>query len=134
LLWSMVNWFLALAPIGMVRDDQGALKSIADSVDLYRRIPGPYMGIATGFGLFRAVALVAAVIAALVAAQAPAASAVALSVAIALVYFAVADFLYIARLAAFMALEESTQLSAISSQPAATEPLIPSAPPANSNG
>jgi hypothetical protein len=34
------------------------------------------------------------------------------------VYLAVADFLYIARLASFVALEESSQLSAISSQPA----------------
>ena len=124
--WSLVNWFLALAPIWIVRDDRQALESIADSVDLYRRIPGPYIGIATGFGVFRAAALVAAVITALVATQGSPVTAVALSIVIALVYLAIADFLYIARLAAFVALEESTQLSALGSQPVspAPEPIV----------
>jgi hypothetical protein len=105
--WSVVNWFLALAPIWIVRDGHPALPSMADSVDLYRRGPGPYLGIASWFGILRAVALVAAFVAALLASQATPATSIALCVVIALIYFAVADFLYIARLAAFVALDES---------------------------
>ena len=115
--WSVVNWFLALAPIWIVRNGHPVFRSIADSVDLYRRGPGAYIGITSWFGLLRAAALVAAFVAALLASQAAPATAIALCVAIALIYFAVADFLYIARLAEFVALEESFQPSAVSSQP-----------------
>ncbi|MBZ5630035.1 MAG: hypothetical protein LAO06_14345 [Acidobacteriia bacterium] len=116
--WSVVNWFLALAPIWIVRDGQTAWKSISDSLGLYRRSPGPYAGIAVWFGLFRGLAFVGMFVAALLGAQASPAAAIALWVVIALIYFAVADSLYIARLAAFVALDESGQPSAISSQPA----------------
>ena len=124
--WSVVNWFLALAPIWIVRNGHPALPSIADSLDLYRRCPGPYLGIASGFGLLRAAALVAAFVAALLASQATPATSIALCLVIALMYFAVADFLYIARLAAFVALDESFQPSVISSQPIvpAPEPVM----------
>ena len=120
--WSVVNWFLALAPIWIVREGHSALRSIADSVDFYRRVPGPYVGIASCFGLLRAAAFVAAFVAALLASQATLARSIVLCVVIALIYFAVADFLYIARLAAFVALDESSQLSAVSSQPIAPAP------------
>lgn len=115
--WSVVNWFLALAPIWIVRHGHPAFRSIADSVDLYRRGPGAYLGITSWFGFLRAAALVPAFVAALLASQATPATAIALCVVIALIYFAVADFLYIARLAEFVALEESFQVSAVSSQP-----------------
>ena len=107
LFWSLVNWFLGLAPIWIVRDGHPVLRSIADSVDLYRRGPGPYLGIASWFGFLRAGAMVAALVAALLASQATPARSFALCVVIALIYFAVADFLYIARLAAFVAMDES---------------------------
>ena len=115
--WSVVNWFLALAPVWTVRDGHRALRAIADSVDLCRRGPSSYLGIASWFGLLRAAALVAAFVAGLLASQATPATSIALCVAIALLYFAVADFLYIARLAAYVVLDESTQPSAVSSQP-----------------
>lgn len=124
--WSVVNWFLALAPIWIVREGHPALRSIADSVDFYRRVSGPYVGIASCFGLLRAAALVAAFVAALLTSRATLAISIALCLVIALIYFAVADILYIARLAAFVALDESSQLSAVSSQPMppAPEPII----------
>ena len=126
--WSVVNWFLALAPIWIVRDGHPALRSIADSVDFYRRVRGPYVGIASRFGLWRAAALVAAFVTALLASQATTATSIALCVVIALLYFAIADFLYIARLAAFVALNESSQLSDVSSQPIAPAPEPISSP------
>ena len=121
--WSLVNWFLALAPIWIVRDVRPVLKSVGDSLDLFRRSPSTYLGIASTIGLLRAAALLAAVITGFVAAQASPAAAVAGSVVIALVYFAAADFLYIARLAAYIALDESSQPAALSSQPISPEPL-----------
>jgi hypothetical protein len=95
-------------------------------VDFYRRVSGPYVGIASCFGLLRAAALVAAFVAALLTSRATLAISIALCLVIALIYFAVADILYIARLAAFVALDESSQLSAVSSQPMppAPEPII----------
>ena len=120
--WSVVNWFLALAPIWMVRDDRKALPSIADSVDLYRHSPGPYAAVAWSFGVLRGIALLAALVAAVIVASAAGdsvAAAVAGCVAVTLVYFGIADVLYVARLAAFVALNESSQLSAINSQPEA---------------
>lgn len=133
--WSVVNWFLALAPVWIVRDGRPALPSIADSVDLFRRGSAQYAGIASWFGLLRATAFVAAFIFALIASQAKPATAIALCLVIALVYFAIADFLYVVRLAAFVALDESTLPPAMSIQPFTPEPLIPaSPPPANSNG
>ncbi len=119
--WSVVNWFLALAPIWIVREGHPALRSIADSVDFYRRGPSPYLGIASWFGFLRAAALVAAFVAALLASRATPATSIALCVVIALIYFAVADFLYIARLAALVALDESSQPSAVSFQPVSPE-------------
>ncbi len=120
--WSIMNWFLALAPIWIVRDGHTALRSIADSVDLYRRSPGPYAGIASWFGLLRGATFVAAFAAALIASQARPATSIVLCLVIALIYFAVADFLYVARLAAFVALDQSCQLSAISAQHIAPQP------------
>jgi hypothetical protein len=125
--WSVVNWFLALAPIWIVRG-RPLLKSIADSLDLYRRSRSSYLGIASAFGVFRGAALVAGIIAGLVASQASPAAAVALSVVIALLYFAAADFLYIARLAAYIALDESSQPAPVRSQPISPEPQPLSSP------
>ncbi len=126
--WSVVNWFLALAPIWIVRDGRTALRSVVDSVELFHQRRADCAAIATWFGVFRAAALVAGFIAALIAAQAPPAVSIALCVAIALVYFAVADFLYIARLAAYVSLDESRQLSANISQPVAPAPAAAPAP------
>jgi hypothetical protein len=119
--WSMVNWFLGLAPIWIVRDGRTALQSISDSVNLYRQNPGAYVAVAWWFGLLRAIALAVAFIVAVMVASAARGSipaGVAGCAAVALVYLAVADFLHISRLASFVALEESSQLSAVSSQPA----------------
>jgi hypothetical protein len=123
--WSVVNWFLALAPISVVRDGRTALQSITDSVSLYRRNPGPYIAVSWCFGLLRTITLVAALIGAVIAASVAGGSvpaAVAGCIAVSLIYFAVADFLYIARLAAFVALEDSDELPAISSQPITPAP------------
>ena len=134
LSWSLVNWVLALAPIWIVRDGRPALKSIADSVEFYHRTRASYVGIAWWFGLLRTAAMLAALVAAVLSTRATPAAAVAMCVVITLVYFALADFLYLARLAAYIASDASSQLPAIGSQPIipAPQPLSSPAKPLSS--
>jgi hypothetical protein len=123
--WTVINWFLALAPIWIVRDGRDPFRAIADSLALFRRDSGAYVSAAWWFGVIRGLALLTAFIAALVAASVLETSraVAAASLLIALLYFAVADFLYVARIAAFVALaDESSQPSAVSIQPPAPEP------------
>ncbi len=123
-LWSVINWFLALAPIWIVRDGHGPFQAIADSLALFRRHAAPYVAAAWWFGFIRAFILLLAFVAALFAASAASTTrAVIAGLLIALLYFAAADFLYIARLAAYVALaEESPEPTAVSIQPLAPEP------------
>lgn len=122
--WSVINWFLALAPIWIVRDSRGPFRAIADSLALFRRDSGTYVSAAWWFGFLRTVTLVGAFIAGLFAAAAleSARAVTAVSLLIALIYFALADFLYIARLAAFINFDQSSHFSVSSSQPFAPEP------------
>jgi len=123
--WSVINWFLALAPIWIVRDGHGAFRAVADSVALFRRHSGACVAAAWWFGFLRGLALLAAFVAGVATALAvqtmrPAAAATLL---IALLYFALADFLYIARLAAFVALADvSPEPLAVRFPPLAPEP------------
>ncbi len=121
--WTIINWFLALAPIWIVRDGHGPFRAIADSLTLFRSHAAPYVGAAWWFGFIRAFILLLAFVAALFAAAAASTTRAAIAgLLIALLYFAAADFLYIARLAAFVALNDSSQLSAVSVQPFTPEP------------
>ncbi len=116
LCWSVANWFLALAPIFIVRDGRGALASISDSFALYQSRTADYLAVASWFGFFRFVALafallISAVPLGMVGRNSPAAITL-IGVFIALTYFAAADFLYMARLAAFVALAQPAALPA----------------------
>lgn len=105
LVWGVVNWFLALAPIFCVQHGSGAWRAIGDSLELYRQRPRDYLAIASGFGLIRLAAFVIAILAGFVVVAAGSIRvAVVLSILVALVYFAVADCLYIARLGAYVSL------------------------------
>lgn len=126
-LWGIVNWFLALAPIFIVREGFGVGKAISASLGLYRDARREYMAIASWFGLFRGAALLFAIAAgSAVVAAGSVRLALAWSIVVALAYFAFADYLYIARLAAFVA------LAAAGGHPAevSIQPVTP--PPASS--
>jgi hypothetical protein len=126
-LWGIVNWFLALAPIFIVREGFGVGKAISASLGLYRDARREYMAIASWFGLFRGAALLFAIAAgSAVVAAGSVRLALAWSIVVALAYFAFADYLYIARLAAFVA------LAAAGGHPAevSVQPVTP--PPASS--
>lgn len=104
-LWGVVNWFLALAAIFIVRDAAGVWRSISDSLRFYRDNRAEYARIATMFGLIRTAALVVAFVAGAMTIAAGSLRAVLVaSIVVGLVYVAVADFLYIARLAAYVEL------------------------------
>ena len=131
-LWGVVNWFLALAAIFVARDGVGVGKALSTSVGLYRDHRGEYASIASWFGFFRGAALVAAVFAGIVAAAASLRAGLIASAFIALLYFAVADWLYIARLAAYVRLAQSPSAgvtAVLSPDALAPEPVIAEIPP-----
>ena len=108
LLWGVVNWFLALAPIFCVPENTGAWRAIGDSLAFFRNRSREYLAIASAYGLFRLAAMVVAILAGLVVVTAGSVrAALVLSIVVALVYFAVADVLYIARLASYVVLSEA---------------------------
>jgi ABC-type transport system involved in cytochrome bd biosynthesis fused ATPase/permease subunit len=127
-----VNWFLSLAAIFVVKDGESTFDAVRASLELLRREPREYMATASWFGFFRSLALVTAIVLSLFAAAAPNGAAAAVIVAaVALGYFAVVDWMYVARLAAFVQLAEPPVVparleSSAPSAPAVEEPQTPS--------
>jgi hypothetical protein len=128
LAWSMVSWLLSLAAIFAVADGRDTFGAIAAAVDFLRRHSGPVFAVGTWFGLAHGVAFVLASVAAAVplglAAVVPWWMTVAGLVAITLVYSAIADFLYIGRLAAYVAVVELPLAPVPSSQSPALRPNL----------
>lgn len=126
LAWAMVNWLLSLAAIFVVAGGRDTFDAIADAVDFLRNRSGPVFAVGTSFGLAHGAALVVASIAAAVplglAGVLPGRVVLASLAVIMLLYFAAADFLYVGRLAAYVAIvemppEPSFQPSGLSLQP-----------------
>ncbi len=135
LLWSVLNWYLSLAPVFAVRDGRNSVSAIAEAARAVRRNRGAFSSVSMVFGFVRLFAMTTAAILGLMplALVGTVANEVVL-VLIGLVtlgYFAFADFLYIARLAAYVRIVEgSEQTSAGSIQQTAAGPealpVIPS--------
>jgi hypothetical protein len=126
LAWSTLNWYLSLAAIFVVGEEQSTFGALAAAADLCRNRPGAVIAPATWFGIAHAVAFVVATsVAAFPLAFAellPAGIVLGGVILVTLVYFAIADFLYVGRLAAYVFLvevPESIQPSALSIQPPA---------------
>lgn len=129
LVWSMMNWFLSLAAVFVVANGRDTFGAIADAVEFFGRRSGPVFAVGTSFGLAHAaVFLVVSIAAAFplgLAGVLPGRMVAAGLVAMTFLYFALADFLYIGRLAAYVAIlelpaEPSFQSSAPSIQPSST--------------
>jgi hypothetical protein len=127
LLWSAVNWFLSLAPLFVIHDRQDALGSIAQAVDLCRERPAAILWSSAAFGMLHVVAFVLATSVAFL----PLAFATVLPPAIVLgaialltmLYFAMVDFLYMGRLAAYVSiLQTPEEAPASGSVPSALSP------------
>jgi len=123
LAWSMMNWLLSLAAIFVVANGRDTFGAITDAVDLLRRRSGPVLAVGTWFGLAHTLAFIAAsTIAAFplgLATILPGWMVLGGIVAVTLLYFAVADFLYIGRLAAYVALVKLPDVPVPSFQPSA---------------
>ena len=119
----MMNWLLSLAAIFVVANGRDTFGAIADAVDLLRCRSGHMLAVGTWFGLAHTLAFIAASIVAAF----PLGLATILTgwmvlgglIAVTLLYFAVADFLYIGRLAAYVAILELPEVPVPSFQPTA---------------
>jgi hypothetical protein len=120
LTWSAVNWVLSLAAIFPARDGSDSMTAVAQAVELFRRHPGRFFATSTWFGLMHSgIFLIASFVAVFPAAalgKATTAAILALAV-ITLLYFACVDALYIARLAAYVAIAEDDRRAGIAVEP-----------------
>jgi hypothetical protein len=115
--WSIVNWFLSLAAIFVVAHGQDTFSSMAAVVDLCQTRPGSVFAAATWFGLAHITAFVVASSAIGFplgfAAVLPSAAVLGGVLLLTLLYLAIADFIYIGRLAAYVAMVELPESPAV---------------------
>jgi|SRR5208283_3657276 len=128
----MLNWFFGLAPLFSIRNGAGTRESLAQAVDFCSRRVGRLFGLGIGFMMLRLVwagTMCVVFLSSLKLKHHIASGWMALIMAlVALVYFAGADLLYLARLGAYVSLAEDD------SRPAeALEEILPpeALPPAN---
>jgi hypothetical protein len=126
LAWSTLNWYLSLAAIFVVANERTTFGALAVAADLCRSRPGSVIAPATWFGIAHAAAFVVATsVVAFPLAFAellPAGIVLGGVILLTLIYFAIADFLYVGRLAAYVFLvevPESIPPTALSIQPPA---------------
>ena len=110
MVWSGLNWFLSLAPIFTVRDGEDTFGAIATTVDFCRRCGGKLSAAGFWFGAMHLVAFVIGTTVVMyplaVASLVPPGVTLILMALVVLAYIAAADFLYVARLAAYVAIVE----------------------------
>lgn len=134
LVWALLNWLLSLAAIFAMRDQQDTFGAVSAAVDFVRSAFGDVVLTSLPFVLLHYIALAAAILAGVLVfdlmTRLSFAAAWAL-VAIVLGYFAYADFLYITRLAAYLALAGAGGESAVIAEPAQPAPqdTLPELPP-----
>jgi hypothetical protein len=124
--WSTLNWFLSLAVIFVVADGQDTFGAMAAAAGLCLNRPGAVFAAGTWFGLahLTAFAVATSVVAFPLglASVLPAGVVVGGVLLVTLLYFAIADFLYVGRLAAYVAIIELPE-SSVSSETA--PPTLP---------
>lgn len=129
LTWSMVNWFLSLATIFVVRDGLGSFESVWAAIDFFGEHFGSVLAVGTWFGMVHAAIFTGATIAALVligwVTLLPGAVVFLSILLVTLVYFAMADFLYAGRLAAYVAILEMPPMPVIEPAAPVAQPRLP---------
>jgi hypothetical protein len=112
LFWSALNWILSLAAVFVVRDGDDWLGAIAAAMALFRRRTGAIFAVSSWVGVAHLVLFVAATtVVSMPLAFIPLVPwrlAVLAMIFITLAYFAVADWLYMARLAGYVCITEMT--------------------------
>lgn len=113
LFWRVLNWFLSLAAVFVVRDQQDTFGALAKAVSFCRETLGPVLAVGSWFGVAHIAAFVVAtsVVAVPMAFVGILPAAVVLGgiLLVTLLYFAVVDFLYVGQLAAYVAIVEAPE-------------------------
>jgi hypothetical protein len=113
LAYPLLNWYLSLAAIFVVRDKASAFGSLAKAMDLCRMRPGALATAGTWFGIAHAIVFVVASSAVAVpmgfAEVLPASVVFGGVLLLTLLYFAAVDFLYVGRLATYVFLLEEPE-------------------------
>jgi hypothetical protein len=138
LFWSVLNWFLSLASVFAVRDGQDTFGAVAAAVRLCRKNLGSVFAVGFWFGLAHLTAFIAATtLVAFPMAFAgviPAGMVLGGMLVVTLLYFAVVDFLYAGRLAAYVAMAELPETPTVAAGDApprvAPESSLPAVPDA----
>lgn len=121
--WSLLNWFLSTASIFVVRDAQDTFGALGATVLLCRDYFGPLFVAGSWFALARLVTFAAATTAACfplaLARTLPRGITMSALLVITLLYFAIVDFLYVARLAAYLRIVDDSR------QPVSVAPTQP---------
>lgn len=108
LAWGILNWLLALAPLFAV-EQKGTRAALAATLRSVRSERKAYWSVSGVYGSLRGAALLALIVVGLVlAALSESKIILALLVVLLLAYFAFADFLYVARMAAYLQITEQT--------------------------
>jgi hypothetical protein len=119
--WLAINWMLSIAPIFCVMGNLGTFSSISATRRAVRLHRGRFAAVSSAYGALRLVVLLAVIaattIAALVTAAAGVKAVTAVVVLLTLAYLAFADFLYVARLAAYIEVANSRPSSLATSLP-----------------
>jgi hypothetical protein len=125
--WSALNWLLGLAAIFAVRNGLDALNSLSAAVTVVRERLGPVCAVGMWTGMAHLVAFSVASSALSLplafARVAPVRPVIVITLLVTLTYFAGVDWLYIARLAAYLYIAEMPEALA-------TAPSLPVFPPA----
>jgi hypothetical protein len=133
-VWWLLNWLLSLAGMFAVRDDENAAGALSAAVTFCREHLGPVFAVSTWTGLAHLIAVVGAGVVASMALAftgvVPWRLVVAAVALLTLAYFALADWLYMARLAGYVCIAEMPEALA-APLPPAPRPVPPpvTAPP-----
>jgi hypothetical protein len=110
-LWSSLSWFLAAAPIFVVREGRDTFGALLETATLFRKRTGPVIAVGSWFGLTHLILLIGAgtVVGFPLAFASFIPPVIVLSAVLllALAYFALVDALYIGRLAGYVAILEA---------------------------
>jgi hypothetical protein len=130
LAWYSLNWMLALAGMFAVRDEEDAAGAISAAVTFCRERAGAVFLVGLWTGLAHLVALVSATTVASIPlgliGMVPWRLAVVVMICVSLIYFAVADWLYMARLAGYVCIAEMPEEALA---PLPPHPYLPPLPP-----
>jgi len=125
--WSFLNWLLSLSSIFVITEGRNGLSALSRAVSFLRDHSGAVLATGTWFGVSHvALFLTFSSVVAFPLAFAeilPAATVLGGVLLITLLYFAAADFLYVGRLSALVAILEAPPIVDLPALPVSSEPL-----------